>query len=62
MKSENLIKLKNSGINVPPFDVIKWEDRNKPIDLLSILDKTKYGKDGIGGIKCNGLMYVGFPR
>ena len=25
-------------------------DRNKTIDLLSILDKTKYGKDGMGGI------------
>ena len=37
-------------------------DRNKPIDLLSILDKTKYGKDGIGGIITNGTMYVGYPR
>ena len=24
--------------------------------------KTKYGSDGIGGIKCNGLMFVGYPR
>ena len=37
-------------------------DRNKTIDLLSILDKTKYGKDGIGGIITNGTMYVGYPR
>ena len=37
-------------------------DRNRPIDLLSILDKTKYGKDGIGGIITNGTMYVGYPR
>ena len=37
-------------------------DRNKPIDLLSILDKTKYGKDGMGGIITNGTMYVGYPR
>ena len=35
---------------------------NNPIDLLSILDKTKYGKDGIGGIITNGTMYVGYPR
>ena len=27
-----------------------------------ILEKTKYGHDGIGGLKTNGLMYVGYPR
>ena len=37
-------------------------DRNKTIDLLKILDKTKYGKDGMGGIITNGTMYVGYPR
>ena len=37
-------------------------ERNKPINLLNILDKTKYGKDGIGGIITNGTMYVGYPR
>jgi len=37
-------------------------ERNKEIDLLELLDKTKYGHDGMGGIKSNGLMYVGFPR
>ena len=37
-------------------------ERNQEIDLLKLLDKTKYGHDGIGGIKCNGLMYVGYPR
>jgi hypothetical protein len=26
------------------------------------LKKTKYGKDGMGGLKVNGLMYVGYPR
>ncbi len=35
---------------------------SKPIDLLSILEKTKYGKDGMGGIITNGTMYVGYPR
>jgi len=34
-------------------------DRNKSIDLLSILEKTK---DGMGGIITNGTMYVGYPR
>ncbi|MBE6148753.1 MAG: sporulation peptidase YabG [Firmicutes bacterium] len=36
--------------------------RNNPIDIVNILDKTRYGSDGIGGIITNGLMYVGFPR
>ncbi len=35
---------------------------SEPIDLLKILEKTKYGKDGIGGIITNGTMYVGYPR
>lgn len=37
-------------------------ERNMEINLIELLDKTKYGKDGIGGIKSNGLMYVGYPR
>jgi len=36
--------------------------RSEEIDLLELLEKTKYGKDGMGGIICNGLMYVGYPR
>ena len=36
--------------------------RNKEIDLPNLLEKTKYGKDGMGGIITNGLMYIGFPR
>ena len=41
---------------------ISLSNRNKPIDLLNILDKTKYGIDGMGGIITNGTMYVGYPR
>lgn len=41
---------------------ISLSNKNKPIDLLNILDKTKYGKDGVGGIITNGTMYVGYPR
>ncbi len=37
-------------------------ERDKPIDLLEMLNQTRYGKDGIGGIQSNGLMYVGYPR
>lgn len=36
--------------------------RSESIDLKEMLSKTKNGKDGIGGLQCNGLMYVGYPR
>ena len=32
MKAENLKILKEHKINVPDFDVIKWEDKDKKID------------------------------
>ncbi len=41
---------------------ISLSERGKDIDLVGILEKTKYGKDGIGGIKTNGMMYIGYPR
>ena len=41
---------------------IALTEKGEVIDLLSVLNKTKYGADGIGGIKCNGLMFVGYPR
>ncbi len=41
---------------------IALTERNKEIDLIELLEKTKYGKDGMGGIISNGLMYVGYPR
>lgn len=37
-------------------------EKNKEIDLIELLDKTKYGKEGMGGLKVNGFMYVGYPR
>ena len=37
-------------------------DINKDIDIKDILEKTKYGKDGMGGIITKGTMYVGYPR
>ena len=37
-------------------------ERSREIDLVTLLEKTKYGKDGMGGIISNGLMYVGYPR
>lgn len=41
---------------------LAFSDRNKSIDLINIIEKTKYGSDGIGGIITNGTMYVGYPR
>ena len=41
---------------------ISLTERNKEIDLVKLLEKTKYKEDGMGGIMCNGLMYVGYPR
>ena len=41
---------------------LSFSDKNKSIDLLNILNKTKYGADGIGGIITNGTMYIGYPR
>lgn len=35
---------------------------NEDIDLKALLETTKYGKDGIGGIKTKGTMYIGYPR
>ena len=37
-------------------------EKDVDIDIISLLEKTKYGKDGIGGLKSKGLMYVGYPR
>ena len=37
-------------------------DINQDIDLKEIINKTKYGKEGIGGIITKGTMYRGYPR
>ena len=37
-------------------------EKNREINLIELLEKTKYGKDGMGGLIVNGLMYVGYPR
>ena len=41
---------------------LAFADRSKTINLIEILEKTKYGSDGIGGIITNGTMYRGYPR
>jgi len=42
--------------------VISLSECSEDIDLIGILEKTKYGAEGIGGIKTKGTMYVGYPR
>ncbi len=37
-------------------------DKRTNIDIKELLSKTKYGKNGIGGLVGNGMMYVGYPR
>lgn len=42
--------------------IMSLSDINQDIDLKAILEKTKYGSSGMGGIKTKGTMYVGYPR
>lgn len=41
---------------------LAFSDKNQNIDLISILEKTKYGSSGMGGIITKGTMYTGYPR
>lgn len=41
---------------------VSLSEKNRSIDLITMLEKTKYKTDGMGGIITNGTMYVGFPR
>ena len=41
---------------------LAFSDKNNNIDLIKILDKTKYGSNGMGGIITKGMMYIGYPR
>jgi len=37
-------------------------DATKEINLKEILENTKYGSEGMGGIITKGTMYMGYPR
>ena len=41
---------------------LSFSNKNEDIDIIKILNKTKYGPSGMGGIITNGAMYVGYPR
>ena len=42
--------------------LIALSNKNESIDLMKIINSTKYKEEGIGGIITNGTMYVGYPR
>ena len=35
---------------------------SEDIDIKEILENTKYGKNGIGGVITKGTMHIGYPR
>jgi len=41
---------------------LSFSDKSNNIDIIKILENTKYGADGIGGIITKGSMYIGYPR
>ena len=41
---------------------LSFSKKNEDIDIMKILNKTKYGSSGIGGIITKGTMYIGYPR
>ena len=41
---------------------ISKTENTKELNVVELLNKTKCGKDGIGGIRSYGSMYVGYPR
>ena len=41
---------------------LSFSNKNEDIDIKKILNKTKYGSSGMGGIITKGSMYIGYPR
>lgn len=41
---------------------ISMSDATKEINLKEILQNTKYGSDGLGGLITKGTMFMGYPR
>ena len=41
---------------------LSFSNKNENIDIIKILEKTKYGSSGMGGIITRGSMYMGYPR
>ena len=68
MKSGATYASSPSHINIHALDpaiiasYIALSSNNKLIDVKKILEKTKYGSDGIGGIETKGKMKIGYPK
>lgn len=41
---------------------ISLTQKDEKLNVKELLSKTKYGKNGLGGILGTGMMYVGYPR
>ena len=41
---------------------LSFSNKNADIDIIKILEQTKYGANGMGGIITKGSMYIGYPR
>ena len=41
---------------------LSFSSKMENINIIKILDKTKYGPSGMGGIITKGSMYIGYPR
>ena len=41
---------------------MSMSDSNSEINLKDIIENTKYGSAGMGGIITKGTMYRGYPR
>lgn len=68
MKNGSTYASSPSHINIHALDpaiiasYIALASNNKTIDVKSLVSKTKYGKDGIGGIETKGKMKIGYPK
>ena len=68
MKSGATYASSPSHINIHALDpaiiasYIALSSNNKLIDVKKIIEKTKYGSNGIGGIETKGKMKIGYPK
>ena len=68
MKNGSTYASSPSHINIHALDpaiiasYISLASNNKIIDVKKLIEKTKYGSDGIGGIETKGKMKTGYPK
>ena len=68
MKNGSTYASSPSHINIHALDPaiiaahLALVSKNQTIDIINLLNKTKYGADGIGGIETKGKMKIGYPK